>query len=71
MALTLIHPKWRTCGHGLNPAAHEGMKDISNVKVHLKFCSGHVKLFIKVLFVCFVALHPRQQLWSLRDGQFT
>ena len=23
------------------------------------------------LFVCFVVLRPSQQLWSLRDGQFT
>ena len=24
-----------------------------------------------VCYVCFVALHPSQQLWSCRDGQFT
>ena len=29
-------PKWRVCGRRLNRSVHEGMKDISNVKVHLK-----------------------------------
>ena len=24
-----------------------------------------------IVFVCFVALHPSQQLWSLQDDQFT
>ena len=27
---------WRICGRGLNGYVHEGMKHISNVKVHLK-----------------------------------
>ena len=29
-------PKWCVCGRGLNLFVHEGMKDISNVNVHLK-----------------------------------
>ena len=37
-------PKWCVCGHGLNQSVHEGMKDISNVKVHLKTCSGNVNI---------------------------
>ena len=28
--------KWHVCGFGLNRFVHEGMNDISNVKVHLK-----------------------------------
>ena len=27
-------PKCSICGRGLNRSVHEGMKDISNVKVH-------------------------------------
>ena len=27
-------PKWRVCGRGCNRSVHEGMNDISNVKVH-------------------------------------
>ena len=37
-------PKWRVCGCGLNRLVHEGMKDISNVKVHLKTHSGNVNI---------------------------
>ena len=29
-------PKWRVCVSGLNRCAHEGMNDISNVKVDFK-----------------------------------
>ena len=36
--------KWRVCGCGLNRFVHEGMKDISNVKVHLKTRSGNVNI---------------------------
>ena len=36
--------KWRVCGRGLNRSVHEGMNDVSNVKVHLKTCSGNVKI---------------------------
>ena len=36
--------KWRGCG--LNRFVHEGMNDISNVKVHLKTCIGNVNMFI-------------------------
>ena len=47
---TLLHGidvgqlKWRVCGHGLNRSVHEGMNDISNVKVHLKTHSGNVNI---------------------------
>ena len=34
--------KCHVCGRGLNHYVHEGMKDISNVKVHLMTCSGNV-----------------------------
>ena len=36
--------KWRICGCGLNLFVHEGMNDISNVKVHLKSSSGNVNM---------------------------
>ena len=36
--------KWRICGRGLNRSVHEGMNDISNVKVHLKTHSGNVNI---------------------------
>ena len=39
-------PKWGVCGRGLNGSVHEGMKDISNVKVHLKTHSGNVNIII-------------------------
>ena len=38
--------KWRICGCGLNRFVHEGMKDISNVKFHLKTRSGNVNIVI-------------------------
>ena len=47
---TLLHGidvgklKWRVCGHGLNRSVHEGMNDVSNVKVHLKTHSGNVNI---------------------------
>ena len=34
-------PKWHVCKCGLNGYVHEGMNDISNVKVHLKTHSGN------------------------------
>ena len=37
-------PKWPIYGRGLNQSVHEGMKDISNVKVHLKTHSGNVNI---------------------------
>ena len=37
-------PKWRVCGHGLNQSVHEGMNNISNVKVFLKIRSGIVNI---------------------------
>ena len=36
--------KWRICGCGLNQFVQEGMNHISNVKVHLKTCSGNVNI---------------------------
>ena len=38
--------KWRVCGCGLNRIVHEGMNDISNVKVHLKTRIGNVNMFM-------------------------
>ena len=35
---------WRVLGRGLNRSIHEGMNDVSNVKVHLKTRSGNVKM---------------------------
>ena len=32
------------CGRGLNRYVHEGMNDVSNVKVHLKTHSGNVNI---------------------------
>ena len=29
-------PKWSVCGRGLNRSIHEGMNDISNVKLYFK-----------------------------------
>ena len=37
-------PKCGVCRCGLNRSVHEGMQDISNVKVHLKTCSGNVNI---------------------------
>ena len=37
--------KWHVCGCGLNRFVHEGMNHISNVKVHLKTCSGNVNIY--------------------------
>ena len=37
-------PLWRVCGCGLNQSVQEAMKDISNVKVHLKTQSGNVNI---------------------------
>ena len=40
--LDVSPPKCRICGRGLNQFVYEGMNHISNVKVHLKTCSGNV-----------------------------
>ena len=37
-------PKWHVCGCGLNQSVHEGMNDISNVKVHLKTHGGNLNI---------------------------
>ena len=42
--LDLSPLKWRVYGCGLNPFVHEGMNNISNVKVHLKTRSGNVNI---------------------------
>ena len=36
--------KWRVFEYCLNRFVHEGMNHISNVKVHLKTCSGNVNI---------------------------
>ena len=36
--------KWHVFGRGLNRSVHEGMNDISNVKVHLRSRSGNVNI---------------------------
>ena len=38
--------KKRVCGCGLNRFVHDGMNDISNVKVYLKTRIGNVNMFI-------------------------
>ena len=38
--------KCRVCGCGLNRSVYEGMNDVSNVKAHLKTCSGNVNIFL-------------------------
>ena len=43
--------KWHVRGRGLNRSVHEGMNDVSNVKVHLKTRSGNVNIT-----VCYVGL---------------
>ena len=38
-------PKWHICGRGLNRSVHEGMNNISNIKVHLlKIHRGNVNI---------------------------
>ena len=39
-------PKWCVCGSGLNRSIHEGMNNILNIKVHLRTCSGNVKIYL-------------------------
>ena len=38
--------KWRVCRCGLNRFVHEGMNDISNLKVHFKTGSGNVNIHL-------------------------
>ena len=40
--------KWCISGCGLNRFDHEGMNDISNVKVHLKIRSGNVNISLSM-----------------------
>ena len=42
--------KLRVCGYGLNWFVHEGMNDISNVKVHLKTHSGCISSRWRVMY---------------------
>ena len=42
--LNIGPPKWCACGHGLNHSVHEGMKNISNVKVCLRIHSANVNI---------------------------
>ena len=44
MGFDVSQLKWRVCGCGLNRFVHEGMNDISNLKVHLKTRSGKVNI---------------------------
>ena len=37
-------PKQRVCWHCLNRSVHGAMNNFSNVKVHLKTCSGNVNI---------------------------
>ena len=46
--LGVIPLKWPVCGGGLILFVHEGMNNISNVKVHLKTLSGNVNI-LKIL----------------------
>ena len=43
--------KWRVWGCGLNRFVHEGMNNISNVKVHLKTRSGNVNIPFSCLVI--------------------
>ena len=44
-------PKWHVCRCDLTRFVHEGMNGISNVKVHLKTCSGNVNIFKLTHFI--------------------
>ena len=44
-------PKWHVCRRGLNRTVHEGIKDISNVKVHLKTRSGNVNITLRMMYL--------------------
>ena len=48
-------PNWRVYVRGLNHSVHEGMKGISNVKVHLKTHSGNVNIKL-LLLLCIQGL---------------
>ena len=48
-------PKWRVCGRGLNQCIHEGMNNISNVKVYLRTRSGGVN--ITTSYTCRLVFH--------------
>ena len=38
--------KLRICGRGLNRSVHEGINNVSNVKIHLKTHSGNVNIIL-------------------------
>ena len=46
--IDICPPKWRVYGRGLNRSVHEGMKDNSNVKFHLKTRSGNDLILILI-----------------------
>ena len=48
--------KWRVCGRDFNRSVHEGMNDVSNVKVHLNTRSGNVNIE-KYTILLFGTLH--------------
>ena len=59
-------PKWLICGCGLNRFVHEGMNDISNVKVHLKTHSENVniyQMFISFFVYCMKKAYSYFKTW--------
>ena len=42
-------PKWRVCGSALSLSVHEGMNDISSMRVHLRTRSGNVNIVYRIL----------------------
>ena len=49
--------KWHVCGCGLNLFVHEGMNDISNVKVHLKTSGENVNIILLTLTMLVIFIH--------------
>ena len=54
--------RWRISLRGLNRSVHEGMNDVSNVKVHLKASSGNenIRKLISQLKVVMIKQHNEQ-----------
>ena len=48
--------KWRLCGCDLNRVVHEGMNNISNVKIHLKTRNRNVNIGAYLLFAWWFAM---------------
>ena len=47
--IDVCQPKWRVCGRGIHQSIHEGMNNISNLKVHLRTRSGNVNI-LRIVF---------------------